>query len=124
MSIGCGAMSEEKESSLLELLSDTKKQESIEGWLKTVEKYGAVLDRIERLIDKVDKSNIAQAFIKGMSKKAGVDLSSNPLQTVANSPLHSVLFSELNKLPQEQLQVMLGQFMAGAQQQPPVKKKK
>ena len=81
--------------------------------LKEVEKYEKILDKISGIIMRLNRIGVLPAAIRIMAPK-GVDIDKplptpNELQIIAKSPVHLMMFRELNNQPEEVISGMFKQ---------------
>lgn len=81
--------------------------------LKEVEKYEKILDKISGMIMRLNRIGVLPAAIRIMAPK-GVDIDKplptpNELQIIAKSPVHLMMFRELNNQPEEVISGMFKQ---------------
>jgi len=92
---------------LKEILTSKESQEDVLSFLGGLEKHGTAIDMILKIIDRIEKSPITPAILRGIGKKFDIDVET-PLQSKAGilpkTEVHKAFFTELNKFPEEAIQ--------------------
>ncbi len=92
-----------EEKSMLDVLDAANKVDvsKVDDLLATISKYEKIMDKFLNLYSKLEKSGVINAVLRIAGKRAGVDLDKpavHPLNVVASSPQHKVLFDLLNQM--------------------------
>jgi len=103
-------MGEMDTESLLKLLSETDPVK-VGDFLKEIEKYEALIDKVSGLLMRLNRIGILPAFTRIAGVKMGIkeDINaplSNPLMITAATPQHYTVFDKLNEVTPQQLEAI------------------
>lgn len=99
------------EENLLSMIKDMD-VDKVGGVLKEVEKYEKILDKISGITMRLNRIGVLPAIIRMAGQKSGIKNldaplpQQNPLSIDAASPMHLLMFKELNKQPEEAISGM------------------
>jgi hypothetical protein len=80
--------------------------------LKEVEKYEKILDKVSGITMRLNRIGVLPAVIRVLGQKSGIENldaplpQQNPLSIDAKSPMHLLMFKELNTQPEEVISEM------------------
>lgn len=100
-------MSQENGSSLLGLLN----QVDVKEVLNESAKYEGVIEKITSLVDQLNKSGVLPTIVKVIDRRLETSqpkpiveqVMNDPLMIRSKTPVHYVLFKELNKLSEDEI---------------------
>ena len=112
-------MSEEKPegaiTALNTVLDKALDKDNLDKLLKDWDRYNKIFDRVNETINKLDKIGLLPAIVRAVGKKYDIpDIEQplhNPLNIIAQSPIHKLLFEEMNQIPEPQIKEMYNQAL-------------